>query len=153
MRTRTIGLRALVIGGLALGLAGVVEARAQETGKRADGDIVVVDTRRGLDLDETEQVRVRIRNTVVPARSVVVSVQGGTRPEYVLGVVRSNETREFIVDSRLFVGGFRVLATSGRFAIRNSVRAVGSTRSTWNLGVNLMKFERLEPAKDGDTGD
>ena len=152
MRIRTIGLRALIAGVLAVGVAGAAEARAQETGERVEGDVVVVDTRRGLDLDETEQIRLRVRNTIAPGRSVVVSIGGGSRPEYVLGVVRPSETREFIVDSRRFIGGFRVLARAGRYSVRNSVQAVALTRSTWNLGTNLMRFQRLEPARDGETG-
>lgn len=153
MRRRAIGLRAPVLGVLALGVAGAALAQDPEPRPTPpnDPEVVVIDATRGRELDDTEQVRVRVRNTLAPSRSVVVSVQGFTRPEYVLGIVPANETREFIVDSRLYAGGFRVLATSGRVRIRNSVQAVGRTRSTWNLGINMMKFERLEPDGGGDT--
>jgi predicted O-methyltransferase YrrM len=148
MRLRTSGFQALALSWIAMGIAAGAQAQQPTSGEKppVNDEPIVVDATRGRELDDTEQVRVRVRNTIVPARSVVVSIEGSTRPEYVLGVVRPNETLEFIVDSRLYVGGFRVYATSGGYGIRQSVRAVGRTRATWNLGINMMKFERLDPS-------
>ncbi len=83
--------------------------QAESRADRADG-IVAIDATRGLALDEKQTVRVQIRTDLVPAGSVIVSVVSLTRPEYVLGAVQSNEVREFLIDTRLYPGGFRLAA-------------------------------------------
>ena len=136
------------LGWLALGGAGDGRAQATEDETAEGGDVVVVDTRKGRDLDEERMVHVRVRNSLVPTQSVVVSVDHGFRPEYVLGVVRSNETVEFLVDTRQYTGSFRVIATSGPppsgVTIVNAVQPLSRSRAHWNLGVNLMRIERIE---------
>jgi len=135
-------------------LLGATDVRAQA--KAADGrEGVTVDATRGRSetLDAGQTVGVRVRNTIAPPQSVIVSIISPTRPEYVLGVLRPGETKEWLVDTRLYVGGVRFLATSGPsgVSIRNSLRAVGLARAYWNLGVNLMRYERLESDDTDDT--
>jgi hypothetical protein len=146
-----IDKRALV-GGIAavvwLGQADQVRGQTVGAGAgAATGDeVVVIDATRGRDLDESQLLRVRVRNSALPSRAVVVSVIDPTRPEYVLGFVPPGATREFVIDTRSYVGGVRFLARSGPRGenLVNRVQAVGNSRATWDLGLNFMKFERLE---------
>jgi len=146
MSMRTRGLMSAAI--TMATLLGATDLRAQARAEDAGDGVVVVDATRGRSetLDEGQKVSLRIRNTIAPAQSVIVSIISPTRPEYVLGVLRPGETKEWLIDTKLYVGGVRFLATSGPrgVTIRNGVRAVGLARAYWNLGVNLMRYERLE---------
>ncbi len=118
-----------------------VESRAD----RADG-IVAIDATRGLALDEKQTVRVQIRNDLVPAGSVIVSVVSLTRPEYVLGAVQSNEVREFLIDTTVS----RWVQTRGEArwdqetTDLTQIDVYGQARVKWNLGIGLIRVERLE---------
>ncbi len=102
---------------------------------------------RGLALDEKQTLRVQIRNGLVRAGSAFVSVVSLTRPEYVLGAVQSNEVREFLIDTRLYPGGFRRAAKPAgtrRPQISRQIDVHGQARVKWNLGIGLIRVERLE---------
>jgi len=133
-----------------IALAGATELRAQERAAGAGDGVVVVDATRGRSetLDEGQKIGVRVRNTIAPSQSVIVSIISPTRPEYVLGVLRPGETKEWLIDTRLYMGGLEFLATSGPsgVTIRNGVSAVGLAKAYWNLGINLMRYERRERA-------
>lgn len=137
-------LSAIVVLGVSAGV------QAQETGA-ATRVADVVDTTEGRDLDASQTVRVRITNDLVPTRSVIVSVVGGTRPEYVLGTVLSNETKEWVIDTRPFVGGLRLVATSGARDVRVSRRVDVTNFASvrWGLDTDIVRVERR--AAEGDT--
>lgn len=149
MRTitsRLTALSAIAVFGIAAGVQG-----QQTEEKGATQAVDVVDTTEGRDLDPSQTVRVRITNDLVPTRSVIVSVVGGTRPEYVLGTVLSNETKEWVIDTRPYVGGLRLVATSGardvRVSRRIDVTSFASVR--WGLNIDMVRVERR--AAEGDT--
>ncbi len=120
--------------------------QAESRADRADG-IVAIDATRGLALDEKQTVRVQIRNDLVPAGSVIVSVVSLTRPEYVLRAVQSNEVREFLIDTRPYPGGFRLAAKPAgtrRPQISRQIDVHGQARVKRSLGIGLIRVERLE---------
>jgi len=148
--------RNLMAGAIAVvTLLGATDVRGQVEAEDAGDGVVVVDATRGRSetLDEGQKVSLRIRNTIAPQQSVIVSIISPTRPEYVLGILRPGETKEWLIDTRLYVGGLRFLATSGPSGVNivNGVRAVGLARAHWNLGVNLMRYERLESVDTDET--
>lgn len=138
-------LAAIAVFGIAAG------AQAQQTGEEAATGADVVDTTEGRDLDPSETVRVRITNDLVPTRSVIVSVVGGTRPEYVLGTVLSNDTKEWVIDTRPYVGGMRLVATSGARDVRVSRRVDVTNFASvrWGLTTDIVRVERR--TAEGDT--
>jgi len=123
----------------ALGNATRAVAQEQEAEKRQASE--VVDTTEGRDLDASQTVRIRITNDLVPTRSVIVSVVGGTRPEYVLGSLLSNETKEWIIDTRPYVGGMRLLATSGARDVRLSrqIDVINFATVRWGLNTDIVR--------------
>lgn len=138
---RAAALSLLALLGTSAGLA----AQEGDAARRTTEDgVTLIDTTEGLDLDESQTVHIRITNDLVPTRSVVVSVIGGTRPEYVLGAVLSNETKEWIVDSRAFAGGIRILATSGARDVRLSRRidVMNFASVRWGLGTGIVRVAR-----------
>ena len=143
--------KARALTGLVLAVAALMasDAYAQQARSRADGadGIVVIDATRGLALDEKQTVRVQVRNDLAPAGSVIVSVVSLTRPEYVLGAVLSNETKEFLIDTRLYVGGFQLVArgaANGRTQISRKIDVHGQARVKWSLGIGLVRVERFK---------
>ncbi len=151
MLTKARGLTGLALAFAALTM--VSDVRAQQAESRTDGagGILAIDATRGLALDETQTVRVQVRNDLAPAGSVIVSVVSGTRPEYVLGAVLSNEVREFLIDTRLFAGGFRLVARGAqtrRTQVSRKIDVHSQARVKWNLGIGLLRVERLK-AEDG----
>lgn len=136
----------------ALGIAAQVSAQQGEkrgTEKTRDA-VQVIDTTEGLALDEAQKVHVRITNDLVPTRSVIVSVFGGTRPEYALGTVLSNETKEWVVDSRAYAGGMRLVATSGAHDVRVSrrIHVTNFASVRWGLTTGIVRVERIAPKED-----
>ena len=136
-----------VAAGLLLLLGSGVVAQAED-GKRTRDEVVRIDLTEGRELDEGQWMLVNVSNTIQPAQSVIVSIISPTRPEYVLGVVPPGEKREWKIDTRFYVGGVRFLASSGPSGVNlvNGIRAVSQTRADWNLGLNFMRFTRLEEA-------
>ena len=140
----------LMAGAVAL-VWGATDVTAQAEGESSatrEDAVVTYDATKGRELDAGQTMFVRISNSVQPAQSVIVSVISATRPEYVLGAVPVGETREWKIDTRLYVGGVRFIARgAGGRTVVNGIQAVGSTRARWNLGLNFMRFERLEPTE------
>jgi len=140
-----------------LGAGMIVGAFVSATGTNAQtasdeaATEVTYDATRGRELDEGQSMLVRITNSIHPAQSVIVSIVSPTRPEYVLGTVPVGETCEWKIDTRLYVGGVRFKATSGPsgVTITNPIRAVSQARATWNLGINFMRYQRVE----GESGE
>ncbi len=144
MRTKGRGLTGLALAFVALAI--VTDVQAQEAEAKGADEVVAIDATRGRDLDETQTVRVRIRNDLAPAGSVVVSVVTPTRPEYVLGAVSSNEVLEWEIDTRGYAGGFRLVARGprGRTHVSRAINVLGQAKVRWNLGINLVRIERVE---------
>ncbi|MDH3732324.1 MAG: hypothetical protein OEU54_02275 [Gemmatimonadota bacterium] len=124
--------------------------QAAEETERTRDEVVRLDATKGRDLDKGQWILVNVSNTIQPAQTVIVSVISPTRPEYVLGTVPPGEKREWKIDTRLYVGGVRFLASSGPRGVNlvNSIRAVDQARALWNLGLNFMRYQRVE---DTDT--
>ncbi len=148
MRWRTLAGRASLLAaaatfGLFGGLAG--QDGAQPAAVQA------IDATGGRDLEGPQKLRVRIRNDLVPSRSVIVSVVTPTRPELVLGLLRSNETREWELDTRSFIGGFRLLAEGNPrdILVSRGISVAGDALVRWNLGIGLVRVERVDPADAG----
>ena len=149
MRTRRLGLTGLASALVALAI--VTDVQAQETEAKTTDEVVAIDATKGRDLDETRTVRVRIRNDLVPAGSVVVSVISATRPEYVLGGVSSNEVREWEIDTRLYAGGFRLLARGGQRGgthVSRVIHVLSQATVKWDLGIDLVRVERVEAEEE-----
>lgn len=110
-----------------------------------------IDATGGRDLEGWQKVRVRIENDLVPTRSVIVSVVTPTRPQLVLGMVRSNETREWEIDTRSFVGGFRLVAEGNPrdVVVSRGISVVGNALVRWDLGTGLVRVEQRD-AEDAD---
>jgi hypothetical protein len=150
MRSKAQGLTGLALAFVALAI--VTDAQAQETEAKTTDEVVAIDATKGRDLDETQTVRVRIRNDLVPAGSVIVSVISLTRPEYVLGAVSSNEVREWEIDTRLYAGGFRLVARGGRRGgtqVSRAINVLGRAKVKWDLGIDLVRVERVEVEDEG----
>lgn len=124
-------------------------AGAQE---RAGGaDVATLDATRGRDLEEGQKLRVRIRNDLIPTRSMTVSLVTPTRPELVLGIVPSLSSREWEIDTRLVAGGFRLVATGDPRDVRVSRRIDVQSQAnvTWKMGLGIVRIERVV---DDDAG-
>lgn len=139
------------VAGLALGLiafAGFAEAAAAQETYRGQ-EVRVIDATRGLAVDDDQTMRIQIRNNLLPVGSVIVSVVSLTRPEVVLGAVLSNEAREYLIDTRLFPGGFQLIATGSQAGtqVSRKIDVAGQSRVKWNLATGLVKVERLADAE------
>ncbi len=151
MLTKARGLTGLVLAFAALTLASNAHAQEAQSRTYRGDEIVVIDATRGLALDEKQTIRVQVRNDLAPAGSVVVSVVSLTRPEYVLGAVLSNEAREFLIDTRRYVGGFQLVArgaANGRTQISRQIDVHGQALVKWNLSIGLVRVKRFK-AEDG----
>ena len=97
-------------------------------------------------------MRIQVRNDLAPSGSVVVSLIPASRPELVLGAVLSNEAREFLIDTRLYPGGFQLIATGSQAGTQVSRRIdiANQARVKWNLATGLVRVERF--SEDGSTG-
>lgn len=89
-------------------------------------------------------VVVRVRNSLVPRRSVVISVIGGGRPERVLGTLPSDDTGSWLVETRLFAGSFVILAQldGRRRMVSRRIDQMGSAIVTWDLNQDIVRVER-----------
>ena len=142
--------------GMLVALAAIfvaVEAGAQE--RKAETGVATIDATKGRDLDDGQKIRVRIRNDLLPTRSMIVSVVTPARPDVVLGIVPSHSSREWEIDTRLIVGGFQLLAESGPRDRRISRRidVVSRANVSWGLGVDIVRVERIETDDTRDSGD
>lgn len=146
MRTITRGLTSLALALFAVGIAaagGLAQEAEAQTWRGQE--VRAIDATRGLALDENQTMRVQIRNDLAPMGSVVVSVVSLTRPELVLGAVLSNEAREFLIDTRLYPGGFRLVAVGNQAGTQVSRRidVANQARVKWSLQTGLVRVERL----------
>ncbi len=107
--------------------------------------VSVIDATGGRDLDETQTIRVQVRNDLVPAGSVVVSLVSLTKPELVLGAVLSNEAREWVVDTRFYPGDFRLIATGSQAGTQVSrrINVANQEHVKWNLATGLVRIQRV----------
>lgn len=89
-------------------------------------------------------VVVRVRNNLVPRRSVVISVLAGTRPERVLGTLPSDDTAAWLVETRLFPGSFVILAQidGRRRLVSRPIDQMGRAIVTWDLNQDIVRVER-----------
>lgn len=142
------------LGGLALAVIGLSLATEVFAQEPAMDDLVAIDATRGRDLDGTQTMRVRIRNDLAPMGSVVVSVFAPTRPELVLGAVRPNQVIEWVIDTRRYPLGFRLVATGSQAGTRVSrnISVMNQARAKWNLGINLVRIERIPVKKATQKG-
>ncbi|MCG8467511.1 MAG: hypothetical protein MJB57_04785 [Gemmatimonadetes bacterium] len=158
MRTKRRALGSLAIAAL-VGFVGDgagngLAAQEADEAARAGDAIVAIDVSKGRDLDETQVIRVQVRNDLIPTGSVVVSLVSLTRPELVLGAVLSNESREWLIDSRFYQGDFQLVATGSQAGTQVSrrINVANQTRVKWSLGTGLVRVERLE-TDDGVEGE
>lgn len=150
-RTGRRGLASLALAFVAL--AGGSEARAQEVEPQTwrGEEVIAIDATRGLAVAEDQTMRIQIRNDLAPTGSVIVSVVSLMRPELVLGAVFSNEAKEFLIDTRLYAGGFRLVARGSQAGTKVSRRidVANQSRVKWNLATGLVRLERLAEEAEG----
>ncbi len=148
-RTGRRGLASLALAFVAL--AGGSEARAQEVETWRGEEVIAIDATRGLAVAEDQTMRIQIRNDLAPTGSVIVSVVSLMRPELVLGAVFSNEAKEFLIDTRLYAGGFRLVARGSQAGTKVSRRidVANQSRVKWNLATGLVRLERLAEEAEG----
>jgi len=134
------------------GGTGLVAQEAEPEVAAQDG-VVRIDATRGRDLDETQLIRVQVRNDLVPTGSVVVTLVSLTKPALVLGAVLSNEAREWVIDSRFFPGDFRLVARGSLAGTQVSRRINVANQATvkWNLATGLVRIKQVE-TDDGAEG-
>jgi len=127
-------------------------AGAQERG--ATSDVATSDATKGRVLDEGQTLRLKVDNDLIPARSMTVSLVTPTRPELVLGIVPSQSTREWQIDTRLIAGGFRLVAMSDPRDVRVSRRIDVQSQAdvSWGLGLDFVRVRRVTASDTEDPG-
>ena len=92
-----------------------------------------------------QAMAIEIRNNVVPQTSVILKLQSANRPLRTLGTVRSNETQTFIVRQEDIAAGMVLIAerTAAQQLVSDPIRDPTVAKVTWNLGINLLTFERI----------
>jgi len=118
----------------------------------AQGGVITIDATKGRDLDETQTIRVQVRNDLAPTGSVVVTLVSLTKPELVLGAVLSNEAREWLIDSRFYPGDFRLVATGSQAGTQVSRRINVANQGSvkWNLSTGLVRIKRVEAVDEAE---
>ena len=150
MRTKGRAVTGAAVTMLAvLGMGTGLQAQEVEREVKAQDGIIAIDATKGRDLDPTQTIRVQVRNDLVPAGSVVVTLVSLTKPELVLGAVLSNEAREWLIDSRFYPGDFRLVATGSQAGTQVSrrINTANQANVKWNLATGLVRIERVD---DGD---
>ena len=154
MRTIGRGLAGLALAFVALAggsQSGAAQGQEVEPQTWRGEEVIAIDATRGLAVAEDQTMRVQIRNDLAPTGSVIISVVSLMRPESVLGAVFSNEAKEFLIDTRLYAGGFRLVARGSQAGTQVSRRidVASQSRVKWNLSTGLVRLERLvEEAED-----
>lgn len=109
--------------------------------------VEATDATKGRDLDGSQKLRILIRNHTAPMRSVVVSVIPMTRQELVLGIVGANESRAWDIDTRRYIGGFRLVARAGgrHVHVSRPIDILNQAEIEWDVGTtDLVRIRRVE---------
>lgn len=138
--------RAFAAAGATLALTTLMAIAAPAVAQEAES-VEAVDATKGRDLDGTQKLRILIRNHTAPMRSVVVSVVPMTRPELVLGIVGSSESRAWDIDTRRYIGGFRLVARAGGrdTHVSRPISILNQAEIEWDVGTtDLVRIRRVE---------
>ena len=91
------------------------------------------------------RIAIEVRNDLLPRVSVILKLRAPGRPLKTLGTVLSDATETFVVDTSDIAAGYVLIAERpGRTPmISERITAISRAKITWNLGIDLLRVERL----------